>query len=502
MRKLSFILYIITICVLIFLSARPIIDGNINFHTDIARDFLLLEDVYYNHNISLIGPRAGGIPGVFHGPLWIYLNLPAYALGVGNPIAVGWFWIGLFILSIGVIYYVSIKMFDRTTAMIATIVYASAYGTSIPSFFNPTGAVIIAPLLYYALWKYFKTNKWLWLVASLFTIGCIIQFQMAFGVPLLVVMTPFILYRIWKMKNIKHLFAFAILAIPLSSYILFELRHDFLQIKAILNYLTGVENLGKEDETFTGLIYKRFNMLMGEVIGIVTHYVSWLTTLVLVSISFGISRGIKKVSLSNKYVLFALLYLGYWIVIFPYKGVVWGYYYVPFVGLISIIFAASYKHINKYLFAIIFLSIFFNNFRMVNQPSRPDDIHQGTWKFYKSIAEQVYKDAPPEFGYYTFTTDQFGYSSQYAMHYMNRQFKNKVGIPFEKKKTTYLLIDDPGTHPAISSLTWRLYDVKISSEMSMRTDITDTYKIEKYILTEEELKEPSNPYMLNSLIFR
>src|SRR3989344_6206913 len=135
MRKLIFILYIITICALIFLSARPIIDGNISFNTDIARDFLLLEDVYYNHNISLIGPRAGGIPGVFHGPMWIYLNLPAYALGAGNPIAVGWFWVGLFIISIGIIYYVSIKMFDRTTAMIATLVYASAYGTSIPSFF-------------------------------------------------------------------------------------------------------------------------------------------------------------------------------------------------------------------------------------------------------------------------------------------------------------------------------------------------------------------------------
>jgi hypothetical protein len=165
-------------------------------------------------------------------------------------------------------------------------------------------------------------------------------------------------------------------------------------------------------------------------------------------------------------------------------------------------FGAAYKYMNKYVFMIIFISLFFNNFRMVNQPSRPDDIHQGTWKFYKSIAEQVYEDAPQEFGYYTFTTDQFGYSSQYAMHYMNRQYKNKDGIPFEKKETTYLLVDDPGTNPVINSLTWRLYDVKISSQMNMRTEITDTYKIEKYILTEEELEEPSNPYMLNSLIFR
>ena len=502
MRKLSFILYIITICVLIFISARPIIDGNIDFHTDMARDFLLLEDVYYNHNISLIGPRAGGIPGVFHGPIWIYLNIPAYALGAGNPIAVGWFWVGLFALSIGTIYYVTLKMFDRTAAMISSLVFATAIGASVKSFFNPTGAVLLAPIFYFTLWKYFNTNKWQWLAASLLTIGFIIQFQMAFGVPILIVVVPFILYRIWSKKNFKHLLAFFTLIIPLSSYILFELRHDFLQIRSVIDYLSGEINFGKEDETFTGLIYKRLGILLSDTPNTVTYNVLWITILLVISIVQGMSKNIKKISLSNKYVLFLVLYLGYWIITFPYKGVIWGYYFWPFVGLISIMFAASYKHINKYLFTIIFLSIFFNNFRMVNQPSGPDIVYPGSWKFYKSIAEQVYKDAPEKFGYYTFTTDQYRYSSQYAMHHMNRQYDNKEGIPYEKMATTYLLIDDSGTHVAINNMSWRLYDVKITKDPDALTQITESYKVEKYILSEEELKEPSNPYMLNSLIFR
>ncbi|MBI3380287.1 hypothetical protein HY029_06055 [Candidatus Gottesmanbacteria bacterium] len=95
----------------LFLASWYFIQGDLNFNTDIARDFLLLEDLKQK-KVVLIGARAGPA-GFFHGPAWMYLNLPIYILGNGNPVVVGWFWIAL---TIGFLFYsfkIAKKIFDE-----------------------------------------------------------------------------------------------------------------------------------------------------------------------------------------------------------------------------------------------------------------------------------------------------------------------------------------------------------------------------------------------------
>src|ERR1700704_37205 len=91
----------------IYLFSLHLLLGDLLFHTDIARDFLLIQDIAVNNKLTLIGPRAGGIPGVFFGPIWLYLNLPAFIIGNGNPLAVGYFWLLLFLFGVGAVYYVA-----------------------------------------------------------------------------------------------------------------------------------------------------------------------------------------------------------------------------------------------------------------------------------------------------------------------------------------------------------------------------------------------------------
>src|SRR5579863_1751233 len=93
----------------IYLFSLHLFLGDLLFHTDIARDFLLIQDIAVNHKLTLIGPRAGGIPGTFFGPIWLYLNLPVFLLGNGNPIIIGYFWLLLFFVGIGTVYYVGYK---------------------------------------------------------------------------------------------------------------------------------------------------------------------------------------------------------------------------------------------------------------------------------------------------------------------------------------------------------------------------------------------------------
>lgn len=508
MKKITTILYLLLIFIIVLISAWPMINGTIDFHTDIARDFLLLEDVYYNKNITLIGPRSGGIPGVFHGPLWLYINLPAYIIGGGNPVVVGWFWILLFIVSIAIVYYVSSKMFDRITAIFGSLLFASSTGSSVYAFFNPAGAVLLSPLFMYLLWVYINKPQIKILTLCMFVLGCLIQFQMAFGFPILAISLPIVFYIILKKVNlkiekIKHLLAICIILIPLSSYLIFDLRHDFLQTKSAINFLTGVENTGKVEMSLNDFVMKRVNILISDTPGMIGGNVYLITLLVVFAFISIFVYGIKKFDLKNPYVLLALIYFGYWIVTIPYKGAFWGYYYWPFVSILSIYVASSHKIIGKKIFFIIISIVIANNINLLYQKHiKEKNLATGGWNFFHSVAQTVFKDAPSKFGYYIFTTDLFGYSSQYAMHYEDRKNTQKTSFPYEKKMTTYLLVDDPGNNSVVNSIDWKLYDVKIDKDPDKVHQKAPTFFIQKYQLSPEEINIPSNPNMLNSLIFR
>ena len=109
----------IVIIIACTLSLSGPIHGDIFFHTDIARDFLLIKDVVINHKLTLIGPRTGGITGVFHGPLWLYLNSLPFVITHGNPSSMAWFW---YLLMIGALYFIFItakKIFNTNIALIS-----------------------------------------------------------------------------------------------------------------------------------------------------------------------------------------------------------------------------------------------------------------------------------------------------------------------------------------------------------------------------------------------
>ena len=175
------------------------------FDSDIGRDFLLIDDVVSNRNITLIGPRADGISGMFFGPHWIYLNIPFYLIGNGNPVVVAFSWVLLILFSIISTYYVANKLFGKTSGLIAAMIYAFfivPFSTGITqSFF----AVLISPWIVYFLALFIKNKKPLYLGISLFLSGTLYQFQPAFGmitIPFTVLIT---FYEIVKIKKYKYL---------------------------------------------------------------------------------------------------------------------------------------------------------------------------------------------------------------------------------------------------------------------------------------------------------
>jgi len=138
MNIITRILLLLVTAICIYISGWYVFHGSIVFHTDIARDFLLIEDIVKNKPLTLIGPRSGGIPGVFHGPLWLYLNVPAFVIGTGNPVTVGWFWMMLSIINLIVIFMTAQNLFrdQRISLFAVTLVAATTTHFTISSDFQ------------------------------------------------------------------------------------------------------------------------------------------------------------------------------------------------------------------------------------------------------------------------------------------------------------------------------------------------------------------------------
>jgi hypothetical protein len=137
-KNISTLVIFFLSCCLLFtfsLSASYLRNNEIFFNTDIARDFLLLDDVISTHKLPLIGPRSGAISGLFHGPLWIYLNTPIFILGNGNPVTIGWFWFLLALVGTISIFFIGKKLGNTIVGLYSAVLFSAYLAPAIPSFF-------------------------------------------------------------------------------------------------------------------------------------------------------------------------------------------------------------------------------------------------------------------------------------------------------------------------------------------------------------------------------
>lgn len=500
-------LLVTAIC--IYISGWYVFHGSIVFHTDIARDFLLIEDIVKNKPLTLIGPRSGGIPGVFHGPLWLYLNVPAFVIGTGNPVTVGWFWMMLSIINLIVIFMTAQNLFrDQRISLFAVTLVAATTTADIRSLYNPWGALVLTPIFFHIYWRYLNTGKQIFLLSGIFILGLIIQFQMAFGVPLLILTFIHVLRHLLRSKKYSHVLSFLIILIPLSTFILFDLKHDFLQSKAIFNFITGKVNTGKVEMPFLNLLDDRTRKVFTDGLGFLT-FNKWFLFIPLLFMFFKAGEELAKGKESKSrrlYLLLVYFYLGFWVLTLGFKGQIWGYYHWPFLGLLSMFFAALYKYVDRRLFYFIFISTLILNITsgIGKTVKNPDFISEdgGSWKFYNRMTNDIYVDADQDFGYYIFSGDQFAYTQRYAMNYRQKEFKNFRAFSFQKKKITYLILT-PTDNPFLSVDGWKAGQVKLIKKPKKIFAYKNGIIVEKYELTPEEIEVPSDPNMIGAtLIFR
>lgn len=508
MNRIVTALFWIAIITSLLLASWFAFHNTLHFHTDIARDFMLMEDMVVSKKLTFIGPRSGGIPGVFHGPAWLYLNLPIFILSKGNPVATAWFWVGLTGISISVIYFVTKKLCDTRTAFGATALYAFVVAESASNFINPFGATLLSPFSVYFLLQYRKTKKIRDLILALFTLGITIQFQMAWGMPILLLSLPLIFYEIARNKKIYHLLSFGILSLPLSTFILFDLRHQFLQLNSVIRYIMGTGPDNPHILLFPYLL-SRAQGLLFSMFSFLTQENRALNSIFLFIFFILVMQFIRGKHKKNGTILSYILYFygGFWIISLLFKGTMWAYYYWPFLPLfciaISLLITTVLKKQTLFLFIILFFIITTLNIaKLSKQTNTTFTQSSGYWNFYRNQAESIYKDAKGrKFGWYVYSADQYGYSSKYAMHYMQKRYPQTKGYAFQKKQLTYLVIF-PSTNKYTSEGWWKENQIKINKKPIDITKYRGGSYTEKYLLTPEDQSIPSDPNLIQDLLFR
>src|SRR3989338_876502 len=498
-KQMSTYLPFLFLCIGVVTSIYSFFTGGIFFHTDIARDFLLFDDIVTKGHLALIGPRSGGISGVFHGPVWLYLNIPAFILGNGNPWIVGIFWLLLVLISMCVVWRIGYSLFGAQTALWAVSLYSLYTITYTRNLFNPFGAVLLFAPFFYCIYEYLRTSRGIFLGISVFLLGMIIQFQIAFGAPILILSLVLIFHRIIRTKQYIHLFYIVLLLIPLSTYAVFELRHDFLQVRSVLAYIRTPHNNSE-------ILWYSFPLMRAKnIFESIQLFPYWWANVVTVSVGYLLLRNKKITRGKNIFLLFLYFFAGYWLLTLLYKGTIWQYYYWPFFPVLIILAVELLRYVSKFqkiiFYSLLCIGTCFIQFRLLQ--GAPIQTDASSWIFQEKVANTVFKDAPDEFGYYVFTPDLFGYSPRYALMYVNRLYPQKRAFAFEKKHITYLVVAPPHSDRLfLDGVWWKNNQVKINKKPAKIFSYKNGFRVEKYILTQKEQSIASDPNIIQSLIFR
>lgn len=499
LKRLVFPLFLLLTCLNIFFASWSVLHQDIHLYSDIARDMFLLQEIDQK-KLVLIGPRSSA-GGLFHGPLWSYLTYPGYVIGNGDPVIVGWYWIFLIIVFLITSYFIAKKLFGKNTAMLFVLMTSLYLAFHADALFNPYGAMFLIPLFFFLFIRYIQTSRPLFLALHILTSSAIIQFQMAIGIPLLILSFLYIAIFSIKKHHLTHLLLFLIVPVALSNFLLFDLRHELILSKNVVRHL-GTSDPARNifdlisdrlGYIFTRLEFLRFGPPHGQFFSVLIFFL-----FLLLQIKNNINRKI--------YFVFLYFYFGFFILSLFNRYNLLPFYVFPVLPFMFLIFSSFITGKTNRIFLPVFIIMYLLNIIGIYNHIKSLDSFIGkdqySWKAVFNSAKTAYEGDEKEFGYFVYAPDIMGYSPRYAMVYAQKTY-NKNGFAFEKKPITYLLIEPPARdNPFTSEQKWKLHQIHIYSKPTIVKTFECGYKVEKHILSAEELNTTFDPGINPGLHYR
>lgn len=261
----SFLLFLLIL--LAFFLRWYLMPSHFFFGPEEGRDFLVVRDIVVNHKFTLIGPRTD-IEGVFHGPLFYWLEAIPFSLSHGDPVAVLAFFILIQSMSVVLAYALAYELTkNRRTGLIAAAVFAVSYFCIVYARWlsHPALSVPFSMAFIFCLHKFIRGNH-KYLVATAFMYGILGQVEFVNYLLFGMIGASTCLYY-WKqlIKTNRSIIISALIVgviTSLATYVIFDLRHDFIVSNGLRNLLQGK---GGFHTDFSASISGAFRLLMDTV---------------------------------------------------------------------------------------------------------------------------------------------------------------------------------------------------------------------------------------------
>ncbi len=219
------------------------LDTNLFFGPEQGRDFLVIKEFVLQHKLTLIGPKTD-IGGIFHGPVYYYFTSIPFAMSQGDPLFSSKFLIFFNCVTVFFIYLLGKRLHNRSTGIIAAILFAFSFNAIVYARWlsNPPLSIPLVTMAMFFLIDFLKGNKKS-LIGYSICFGLLSQVEFLnilffSAITLGVIVVFFNHFR--KTSSAFLFFNFLIASVLcVGSYILFDIRHQFLITNNILNLLNG-----------------------------------------------------------------------------------------------------------------------------------------------------------------------------------------------------------------------------------------------------------------------
>lgn len=222
------------------------IAGYMTFLGDEGRDAIVVRNLLVHADPILIGPGTS-VGGMYLGPLYYYFMAPFLFLAGYSPIGPA---VGVALLGVATIFLVFVvgrDWFSEKVGLFAALLYAISPTVIIysRSSWNPNIMPFFSLLSIYSIWKAYESReasrevgRWL--------IICAISFAFVLQSHYLGILLAPVLLLFWFKSHIPiryNLYAITLFLFLMSPLLLFDIRHDWMNSRALYKFLTVREEI-------------------------------------------------------------------------------------------------------------------------------------------------------------------------------------------------------------------------------------------------------------------
>ncbi|MBU0999840.1 glycosyltransferase [Patescibacteria group bacterium] len=468
-HKNVFIIFLLILALAVFLRFYRLPEY-MTFLGDEGRDAIIVKNIIKGINFPLIGPPTS-VGNIYLGPLYYYLMaIPMFIFNL-NPAAAAGMNAMIGVATVALIYYIGKHWFSPKSGLIAAYLYAISPVTIIysRSSWNPNPAPFFSLLAILGLFKAHSSRNYKWLILTGVCAAAAVQMHYLALILLLVLAAGWLKELFAKISNSKSdskggsfwagtVLAAVVFLLIMSPLFVFDLKHNFLNYKAIsaifLDNQAAVnfnlfDTLNKVIPIYNDNLVARY--LTGEN-PILTPFIS---TLILAPFLW-ITYLMRKKRQYN----YGFWILGIWLLIGTaglalYKQNIYDHYLgflnpVPFLllGSLASISISSKRGIKKLLYvswAIIIILLTIVNLQKNPLINQPNNQLKKTQEISKFIISQVSAD---EFNFALIA--ERNYDSAYQFYLDLYGYKPKE-VPFDITEQLFVVCEDPVCDPTHSA---------------------------------------------------